>query len=91
MLLSEETLTDPSAWAAEFETVVTESSIIDVKIPTLVVHGTADDVVPVDHATRIADRARRAERKILEGAGHQLRRDDRAITTVIEWLDRVIR
>ena len=90
MPLSEATLADPTAWAAEFETVVTEASIVDVKIPTLIVHGTADDVVPVDHATRISDRARRGELVIIEGAAHQLRRDERAVTTVLEWLDRIV-
>lgn len=90
MPLAKETLADPTAWAAEFETVVTESSIVDVKVPTLVVHGTADDVVPVDHATRISDRARKVELKIIEGAEHQLRRDERAIAAVLDWLDRVI-
>ncbi|MDQ4095369.1 MAG: alpha/beta hydrolase [Actinomycetota bacterium] len=89
MPLSEETLADPTAWAAEFETVVTEASIVDVKVPTLVVHGTDDDVVPVDHASRIADRARKAELVILDGGAHQLRRDDRAVKTVLEWLNRV--
>ena len=90
MPLSEQTLADPTAWAAEFETVVTESSIVDVKVPTLIVHGTADDVVPVDHATRIADRARYGELAILDGAAHQLRRDEAAIAKVLDWLDRVI-
>lgn len=91
MSLSEETLADPTAWVAEFETVVTEASIVDVKVPTLILHGTADDVVPVDHATRIADRARYGELAILEGAPHQLRRNDDAVTRVLDWLDRTIR
>ena len=91
MPLSEQTLGDPTSWASEFETVVTEKSVIDIKVPLLVVHGTADEVVPVDHANRIADRARKAELKIIEGAEHQLRRDERAVATVLDWLDRTIR
>ena len=91
MPLAEDVLADPSAWASEFDTVVTESSVIDVRVPLLVVHGTADDVVPVDHANRIADRARNAELKIIEGGLHQLRRDDHAIEAVLDWLDRTIR
>ena len=90
MSLSDETLTDPAAWAAEFEGVVTENSVVDVKVPVLIVHGTADEVVPVDHASRIAERARRAELEILEGAPHQLRREERAVVAVLEWLDRTI-
>lgn len=91
MPLSEETLGDPTSWASEFETVVAEKSVIDIKVPLLVVHGTADEVVPVNHANRIADRARKAELKIIEGAEHQLRRDERAVATVLDWLDRAIR
>ncbi len=90
MPLDEATLADPTSWAREFETVVTETSIVDVRVPVLIVHGTADDVVPVDHASRIAERARNAEIRILEGAPHQLRRDDRAIEAVLEWLDRTL-
>ena len=90
MTIAEDVLTDPAAWAREFESVVTETSIVDVRVPTLVVHGSADEVVPVDHAARIAERARNAEVRIIEGAAHQLRRDERAIETVLAWLDGVL-
>ena len=90
MPLDEATIADPTSWAREFETVVTEASIVDVRVPVLVVHGTADDVVPVDHASRIAERARNAEVRILDGGAHQLRRDDRAIEAVLDWLDRTL-
>ena len=91
MSLSEETLADPTSWAGEFETVVTEAAIVDIRVPTLVVHGTDDDVVPVDHAQRIAERARNAELRIIEGGAHQLRRDERAVALVFEWLDKTLR
>ena len=87
MELAPETLEDPAQWAAEFEGVTTELSIADVKVPVLVVHGTADDVVPVDHAPRIAAAAPGAQLEIVEGAGHQLRRDERAVSLVLRWLD----
>jgi len=88
MLLAEEILADPTAWMAEFESVTAERSIVRVKIPTLIVHGTADDVVPVDHARRLADRAPRAEVRVIEGGGHQLRREEPALELVFDWLDR---
>jgi hypothetical protein len=44
--------------------------------------------VPVDHAQRIAGRARRPELRILNGAGHQLRRDPRALDILIGFLRR---
>lgn len=88
MPLAPETLSNPRAWASEFEGVVTEKSIVEIRVPTLIVHGTADDVVPVDHAARIAERARRAEVKIIEGGPHQLRRHEEAVDTVVDWLRR---
>lgn len=90
MAVSPEVVDDPVAWALEFEGVTTESSIKDVRIPTLIVHGTADDVVPVDHARRISVKAPQAEVHLLAGAGHQLRRDPAAMSVVFDWLDRTL-
>jgi uncharacterized protein len=81
-------LEDPTVWAAEFESVQTETSITQVGCPVLIVHGTDDDVVPVDHAQRIADRSGRAELRIIEGVGHHLRRDEKAVAMVIDFLRR---
>lgn len=86
MPLAPEILADPDAWAAEFGEVETERSIVDVLVPVLVVHGSADDVVPVEHARRIAKNAADAELRILDGASHQLRKEPRAIEAVMEWL-----
>jgi pimeloyl-ACP methyl ester carboxylesterase len=77
---------DPAAWAAEFDAVTPERSIKSVRVPVLVAHGSADDVVPVDHARRIADASGRVEVRILEGAGHQLRREPGVVDLVDEWL-----
>jgi alpha-beta hydrolase superfamily lysophospholipase len=91
MLLSPEVLADPAAWVSEFEQVVTEKAISSLRIPVLIVHGTEDDVVPVDHARRIADRARNPELVILEGAPHQLRRHPPALEATLEWLGKTLR
>lgn len=90
MNVAPDVVDDPVAWALEFEGVTTETSIREVEIPTLIVHGTADDVVPVDHADRIASKARAPELHLLEGAGHQLRREPRAMSLVFDWLDRTL-
>jgi alpha-beta hydrolase superfamily lysophospholipase len=82
---------DPAAWAAEFEKVSAEDTIAHVKIPTLIVHGSADDVVPVDHAYRLANRAPHADLRILEGAHHQLRRVPEALDVLRAWLRQVLR
>jgi uncharacterized protein len=88
MTVAPEVLADPTAWAAEFDSVCTEDAIGRLDCPVLVVHSTDDDVVPVDHARRIAERTRRVELHILEGAGHQLRRDEEALRLVLDFLGR---
>ena len=88
MPLSPDVLEDPAEWAAEFETVSTEKAVIGLRTPILVMHGTADDVVPHHHAERIAERAPHAELKLIEGAGHQLRREPEAREILFDWLRR---
>ncbi len=88
MAVAPEVVSDPTEWAAEFDAVSTERSIGPLTCPVLVVHSTDDDVVPVDHAKRIAERARRPELRVIEGAGHQLRRDERALDLVTDFLRR---
>jgi putative redox protein len=88
MEVSPEVAADPTAWASEFDEVCTEDSIGRLTCPVLVMHSTDDEVVPVDHAQRIAGRARRPELRILDGAGHQLRRDPRALDILIGFLRR---
>ena len=57
--------------------------------PTLLVHGDADDVVPVADARVLADAAGgEVELRILAGAGHGLRHDPRALAVLEGWLDR---
>ena len=90
MQLAPETMEDPSQWADEFERVSTEISIAEIDIPVLVVHGTADDVVPGGHAARIASASRGATLEIVQGGAHQLRRDEAVVELVLEWLDRTL-
>jgi len=55
--------------------------------PLLLVHGSQDEVVEVSHAYKLYDSA--AEPKqiiIVDGAGHRLRQNDRAMAIVIDWL-----
>ncbi|MDX2202704.1 MAG: alpha/beta hydrolase [Hyphomicrobiaceae bacterium] len=42
----------------------------DIAAPILIVHGTADRIVPFAHAERVAGRARAADLLALEGGGH---------------------
>lgn len=54
----------------------------------LVLHGSDDDLVPALDARVIADAHEGAELRIIEGAGHHLRHDPRAIAILLGWLDR---
>ena len=89
MVVAPQVMEDPTSWAAEFDGVTTRESIAEVSVPVLVLHGDADDVVPVDHAGDIAAAARDAELHIIKGGAHQLRRDERARHTLMQWLDRL--
>jgi pimeloyl-ACP methyl ester carboxylesterase len=90
MAVAPEVHDDPGAWADEFRVVSTAEAIGDVDVPVLVVHGDADDVVPVAHASDIAAAAPTAEVHIIEGAGHQLRKVPEALDVVLGWLGRVL-
>ena len=56
--------------------------------PLLVVHGSDDDQVPSFDSRIIADAHGGAELRIIDGAGHQLRHDPRALAILLGWLDR---
>ncbi|MGH2693555.1 MAG: alpha/beta hydrolase family protein [Actinomycetota bacterium] len=90
MPLAAEVLDDATEWAAEFDSVVAERAISKVKAPVLIVHGTADDVVPIGHAHRLAEAARTADLRLVEGAPHQLRRHPGVLELVADWLEKAI-
>ncbi len=55
--------------------------------PLLLVHGSKDEVVEVSHALRLYQKAGEPKQiSIVDGAGHRLRQNNRAITIVIDWL-----
>lgn len=56
--------------------------------PLLVLHGSDDDLVPVFDARVLVDAHGAAELRIVNGAGHRLRHDPRAIAMLLGWLDR---
>lgn len=56
--------------------------------PLLVVHGSDDDLVPDFDARVVADAHTAAELRLLDGAGHRLRHDPRAMAILLGWLDR---
>ena len=56
--------------------------------PLLVMHGDDDESVPVADSRMLAAAHGSAELRIIEGAGHRLRHDPRAIAVLLGWLDR---
>ncbi len=58
--------------------------------PLLVVHGSDDDLVPVFDARVLVDAHGAADLRIMNGAGHRLRHDPRAVAVLLGWLDRQV-
>ncbi|HJR24779.1 MAG TPA: alpha/beta hydrolase, partial [Acidimicrobiales bacterium] len=56
--------------------------------PLLVVHGSEDDLVPAFDARVLVDAHGKAELRLVDGAGHRLRHDPRAVAVLLGWLDR---
>jgi dipeptidyl aminopeptidase/acylaminoacyl peptidase len=75
-------------WQRGFET-ITPIKWID-KIsprPLLLVHGDADELIPLEHAHRLYQKAGEPkEFKIIPGAKHRLRLEDAAMDFVLDWL-----
>ncbi len=81
---------DPHAWTraiAALDPVAAAKRIAP--RPWLLVHGSADDVVPVEDARRLAAAAGdEIELRIVQNGPHRLRHDPRAIALLLGWLDR---
>ncbi|MGA7677918.1 MAG: alpha/beta fold hydrolase [Dehalococcoidia bacterium] len=55
--------------------------------PLLLIHGDKDDLVPVEHAHKLYEKAGGPKKLvIIPGAGHRLRLEEKAITTALDWL-----
>ncbi len=55
--------------------------------PLLLVHGNQDDMVPLTDAYKLYDKAGEPKQIIIiDGAGHRLRQNERAMAIVIDWL-----
>jgi uncharacterized protein len=81
--------TDPAAFVRE----ITEVDAIAAarKLaprPLLVLHGSDDDVAPLDDARLLAEAHGEAELRVVLTAGRRLRHDPRAVASLLGWLDR---
>ena len=72
--------------ASDFAAVQNHDSIPDdnrrhqplasISVPTLVIHGTADPMFPIDHGEALANEIRGANLVRIEGGGHGIERTD---------------
>lgn len=78
----------PDAWTAGFRLVNPLAAIHYLAPrPLLVLHGSRDDLVPVENALQLFQAAEEPKQLlIVDGSSHQLRQDDRAVVLIIEWL-----
>jgi fermentation-respiration switch protein FrsA (DUF1100 family) len=57
--------------------------------PLYMIHGDADEVVPVEHVYNLYEKAREPrEMLVIPGAGHRLRLEERAVNAALDWLVR---
>ena len=54
----------------------------------LLLHGDDDESVPATDTRQLAEAHGAAEMRVLEGAGHRMRHDPRAMAVLFGWLDR---
>ena len=81
---------DLEAWALELKEIRPLASIHRIPPrPVLIVHGVEDEVVALVDARALADAAdAEIELRVLNGGGHRLRHDPRAIAVLMGWLER---
>lgn len=55
--------------------------------PLLIIHGSQDETVPVKHAHELFEKAGMPKKLVvIDGAGHKLRRNDKVIEAIMDWL-----
>ncbi len=79
---------DPARWLADIHAVEAVACLDRLAPrPLLLAHGAADELIPLSHAYELFRRAgRRRHLLILPGAGHQLRREKKAVELCLNWL-----
>ena len=84
----EEIVGDFNKWAAVFGELAAEQAASELDGRSLlIVHGTEDDIVPPLEARALAAAHGAADLRLIDGAGHHLRHDPRAIAVLLGWLD----
>jgi len=80
---------DFEAWSAEFRGINAADRVGEMSHrPLMVMHGNDDISVPVFDSRIVADAHGSAELRVLQGVGHSMRHDPRAIAVLLGWLQR---
>jgi len=76
-------------WAAALKQVrPVESAAALAPRPLLVIHGDSDDLTPSADGRALVEAHGAAEFRLINGAGHELRHDPRAVAVFLGWLSR---
>ncbi|HPD60432.1 MAG TPA: alpha/beta hydrolase [Thermodesulfobacteriota bacterium] len=83
---------DQSTWIESFRLLRPENWVSKIITkPKLIIHGDQDDVVPVEHAYRLYEKALDPkELIIIKNGGHRLRLNETAMNSAREWLKNFI-
>jgi len=75
-------------WERGFETISPINWIDKISPrPLLLVHGGADELIPLEHAHKLYQKAKESkELKIIPGAKHKMRLEEAAMAFVLDWL-----
>lgn len=81
---------DVDEWSAELSDIRPLDVVAEVPPrPLLLMHGTDDDIVPVQDARTLATAAgNQVDVRLIHGAGHRLRHDPRAVAFLLGWMER---
>ncbi|MEZ5381899.1 MAG: hypothetical protein R2754_08905 [Microthrixaceae bacterium] len=80
---------DEDAWARGLRSTRPVDRVVELAPrPLLLLHGSADEVVPAVDPLALSDAHGSAEFRLIEGAGHELRHDPRAVAMLTGWLSR---
>jgi pimeloyl-ACP methyl ester carboxylesterase len=67
------------------------SRLHEINVPALIIHGTEDAILPLDHGIAVADGIKNSKRMIMEGVGHEIPEDliPEIIREILENVGRV--
>jgi len=81
---------DFDSWAGDLSSVQAEVAAGELAPrQLLIVHGQDDELVPLVDSRIVSDAHGSAELRVINGAGHRLRYDPRAIAVLLGWIDRL--